>query len=137
MPSGGPRVPNKPAAVSGPGALSQRTDGGPGAKQPIRVPAGGAYGQRQAAEAQQAAAPMAAGGPNLGGAPAAPARSASPVTEDIFAPTNFPSQVSGRSMGDPLVDDPQAFLRVLASRYPHPAIQRLVDWSTVSETSPR
>ena len=40
-------------------------------------------------------------------------------------------------MGDPMVDDPQAFLRVLASKYPHPAIQRLVDWSVVGGNNPR
>lgn len=57
MPSGGPRTPANPAMVSGPGALSQRTDGGPGNdRQPIRVAPGGAYGDRQAAVAQQQAA---------------------------------------------------------------------------------
>jgi hypothetical protein len=40
-------LPNNPAPVSGPGALSQRTDGGPGDKQPIRDVPGGDYGDRK------------------------------------------------------------------------------------------
>lgn len=51
---GGQRTPSSPAPVSGPGALSKRTDGGPG--QPVRVPTGGAYGDAtQLAQLQQAA----------------------------------------------------------------------------------
>lgn len=61
MPSGGPRTPANPAPVSGPGALSRRTDGGPGnAKQPIRVPTGGAYGDATSLQQTQQAAPLAA-----------------------------------------------------------------------------
>lgn len=53
-PSGGNHPPANPAMVSGPGQLSQRTDGGPGnEKQPIRVAPGGAYGDRKAAVEQQ------------------------------------------------------------------------------------
>jgi hypothetical protein len=57
---GGPRTPSSPAPVSGPGALSKRTDGGPGAKQPVRVPTGGAYGDATQLAQAQAGAPMAA-----------------------------------------------------------------------------
>lgn len=57
MPSGGYRQPGSPAPVSGPGALSQRTDGGP--SQPVRVPSGGQYGDRQALEQMQQGAPLA------------------------------------------------------------------------------
>lgn len=65
MPSGGNHPPARPAQVSGPGALSQRTDG-----QPIRVAPGGAYGDRQELQQLQSAAPLAAAGtPNA--APAA------------------------------------------------------------------
>ena len=58
MASGGKRTPSNPAPVSGPGALSRRTDGGPGnAKQPIRVPTGGNYGDAtQLQQDQQGAA---------------------------------------------------------------------------------
>lgn len=55
---GGSRTPSSPAPVSGPGALSKRTDGGPG--QPVRVPTGGAYGDATQLAQAQAGAPMAA-----------------------------------------------------------------------------
>lgn len=63
---GGYRKPENPAPMSGPGALSQRTDGGPsqGAKYISGLP----YGQGQETYNQQTAAPMAAAEP----APAAP-----------------------------------------------------------------
>jgi hypothetical protein len=51
---------NKPAMTSGPGALSQRTDGGPASKQAIRYVSGmPAYGDAQALMDMQASAPMA------------------------------------------------------------------------------
>ncbi|MFF3363594.1 hypothetical protein [Streptomyces misionensis] len=59
MARGGYRQPGSPAPVSGPGALSQRTDGGPG-KQPVRVPTGGTYGQAQQLQQLQQGAPVAA-----------------------------------------------------------------------------
>lgn len=67
MEQGGYRKPENPAPMSGPGALSQRTDGGPaqGAKYISGLP----YGQGQETYNQQTAAPMAAAEP----APAAPA----------------------------------------------------------------
>lgn len=61
---GGYRRPNNPAPVSGPGALSARTDGGP--TQPIREVPGGSYGDRQELTALQGQAPMGAG-PDLSG----------------------------------------------------------------------
>lgn len=65
MPSGGYRQPSSPAPVSGPGALSKRTDGGPG--QPVRAPSGGAYGERQELEQlQQSAALSATPGGDVG-----------------------------------------------------------------------
>lgn len=57
---GGQRTPNSPAPASGPGSLSRRTDGGPGAKQPMRVPTGGAYGDAAQLQQTEAAAPMGA-----------------------------------------------------------------------------
>lgn len=57
---GGYRQPANPAPVSGPGALSRRTDGGPGnARQPIRRLPNAGYGESKAFEEQQAAAPVA------------------------------------------------------------------------------
>lgn len=56
MATGGYRRPSSPAPVSGPGALSQRTDGGPG--QPVRTPTGGQYGEAQALTQMQQGAPL-------------------------------------------------------------------------------
>lgn len=56
---GGYQKPANPAPASGPGALSQRTDGGPADSQPIRVAPGGAYGDRADMVDLQASAPMA------------------------------------------------------------------------------
>lgn len=61
MARGGDRQPSNPAPVSGPGALSRRTDGGPGdAKQPIRIPTGGEYGDATQLMKLQQAAPLSA-----------------------------------------------------------------------------
>lgn len=60
MASGGYRQPSSPAPVSGPGSLSKRTDSGPGAKQPVRVPTGGQYGDATALRQTEQAAPLAA-----------------------------------------------------------------------------
>jgi len=57
---GGERTPANPAPVSGPGALSARTDGGP--TQGMMVAPGGAYGERQEMEAIQSGADMQGGG---------------------------------------------------------------------------
>ena len=54
---GGYRKPNNPAPISGPGALSQRTDGG--GTQPATYVPGLPYGQGQETYSNQVAAPMA------------------------------------------------------------------------------
>lgn len=139
---GGPRQPANPAPVSGPGALSARTDGGPGSKaQPIRVPTGGGYGEAGALEAQQRGAPLPAGG-GVPGAPvpqAPPRGGASIPTEGVFGPSSMggapPGIVSDSSQL--MARNPQAFLRVLAAKFPHPAIRRLVDWSAMGSNPPR
>lgn len=58
---GGYRKPTNPAPVSGPGAMSQRTDGGPADKamQSQKTYTGFAYGENQAINEQQSGAPMA------------------------------------------------------------------------------
>ena len=60
--SGGYRQPMNPAPVSGPGALSERTDGGAvdGMTQPAQRYSGFGYGENLALEEQQSGAPMAA-----------------------------------------------------------------------------
>jgi hypothetical protein len=59
--SGGYRQPMNPAPVSGPGKLSERTDGGAvdGMTQPAQRYAGFGYGENLALEEQQAGASMA------------------------------------------------------------------------------
>lgn len=52
---GGPRTPSNPAPVSGPGALSQRTDGA----QPIRELPDAAYGEGKTFREAQQGAPLA------------------------------------------------------------------------------
>lgn len=65
---GGYQAPANPAPVSGPGALSQRTDGGPGAMQGAKYMSGLPYGQGQEFQDMQQMAPMEA-------APSAPSAS--------------------------------------------------------------
>ena len=55
---GGYQRPTSPAPVSGPGSLSQRTDGGPASKQAARYISGLPYGQGNEMMATQMAAPM-------------------------------------------------------------------------------
>ena len=55
---GGYQAPANPAPVSGPGALSQRTDGGPGAMQGAKYVSGLPYGEGQEFMEMQQMAPM-------------------------------------------------------------------------------
>lgn len=56
---GGQRTPSNPAPVSGPGAMSARTDSPAVGGQPQMVASGGEYGSRQEMEGIQSGAPMA------------------------------------------------------------------------------
>ena len=99
MPSGGKRTPRNPAPVSGPGAMSQRTDGGPGQK--ARYMSGGEYGegqemmdlQQSAQMAQAPATPQLSAG---GAASARPVRTAEPLD----APSDRPDEPL--TMGSPV-----------------------------------
>lgn len=95
MARGGYRKPNNPAPVSGPGALSRRTDGGPvqGAKQ---MAANGKYGERKALMEMQQAAPMQGNPTPSTPTPtvptsAAPTMQRQPIT-NLFAPTERPQE---------------------------------------------
>lgn len=122
-------APKKPAAVSGPGAMSRRTDGGPGSSsQPIRVPTGGDYGAAQAAKSQQQAAPLAVAGAPAGGG-GAPISLPSP--NGVFGPTERPNvplaqginptgQVGEQGL------DAQMILEVLFEKYPSPYLARMM-----------
>ena len=59
---GGYQAPANPAPVSGPGAKSQRTDGGPADTQAAQYVSGLPFGEGQAFMAQQQAADMSASG---------------------------------------------------------------------------
>lgn len=87
---GGQRTPSSPAPVSGPGSLSKRTDGGPGGKQPVRVPTGGAYGDATQLQQTQQGAPMAASSGGGGPAPGLLAGLALPTGPGLAAPTQQP-----------------------------------------------
>lgn len=76
---GGYRAPSNPAAISGPGALSQRTDGGP--TQGARYVSGLPYGQGQETYSNQVAAPMA-------GSPFTPME----MPTELMAPTSRPNE---------------------------------------------
>jgi hypothetical protein len=124
---GGYRNPANPAPVSGPGAMSRRTDGGPTERQPIRVASGGAYGARQALETQQQAAPL----PNTMPTPAGPGRGPglAPVGPSVFGPTARPNEpvTAGLRSGPAILgDDPDVVLRALYRLFPHPDIARLL-----------
>jgi hypothetical protein len=121
-------TPAKPAAVSGPSALSQRTDGGPGSKtQPIRVASGQPYGDRQAlVQAQQSAPlPVAPGGPPAGGS-AAPAQAVMPDPNRLFAPSNRPGPGGPAPQRQFIPEDPNMLLKAIYQAFPHPEIARLM-----------
>lgn len=85
---GGYRKPSQPAAVSGPGSLSQRTDGGPGAKQAaVKLPDAG-YGEQKQFQAIQQGAPIVKNPPN-GGTQATPP---APPPPPLDAPSGRPGE---------------------------------------------
>ena len=86
---GGYRQPSNPAPVSGPGALSQRTDG-----QGARYMAGGEYGEGQEMMDLQTSAPMSqAPSPTpRGRAPRAQAAPEGARPTPLFAPTERPDE---------------------------------------------
>jgi hypothetical protein len=92
MARGGYRQPNNPAPVSGPGSLSQRTDGGAidGMTQPQQDYTGFNYGQNSEIATQQSGAPLA--GSNI------PGFNFTPLT----APSQRPTEpiTSGINMGE-------------------------------------
>lgn len=138
MPRGGYQQPSpeKRAPVSGPGALSRRTDG----TQPVRVAPGGAHGTRQALEQQQQAAPL----PDRTGAaptgtPPGPGGAAPPTIHDPFAPTRRPGEpiTAGVNAGpgpgrqQPLLpEDPYEAVRALIQANPHPDLIALLRYAT-------
>jgi len=89
MPKGGYRKPTNPASVSGPGALSQRTDGNP--TQAAKYMAGGKYGEGQDLLNLQRQAPMAAAPASaMTAATQMPAQPARKPVSTLFEPTSNP-----------------------------------------------
>jgi len=87
---GGYRLPSEPAVQSGPGALSQRTDGGPADTQTARYMAGGDYGDGGLMNIQTAA-PMAATPDVKPAAPAEVAQATMAPEMPQVTPLNAPS----------------------------------------------
>lgn len=92
---GGMRRPANPASVSGPGQLSQRTDGGP--QQTLSDVSGLAYGENQGMEDLQSAAPLSASGQTTARAVRrAPSRRGGRAADmgatPLFAPTQRPDE---------------------------------------------
>lgn len=87
MASGGNHPPTNPAPVSGPGALSKRTDG----KQPMMNLPGGNYGDGTDFTQIQAGAPMAQAAPIPSGGVNSPQANTQPVSP-LDAPTTMPDQ---------------------------------------------
>lgn len=123
MTRGGKRRPATPAAVSGPGALSARTDGG--AANPILDAPSPAYGAGVALEQQASAAPLATQTPMRGAAAGGggPARRR-PPPPDLYGPTQRPEEpitagaATGPGMG-PIhtpPDDDEALIVMLEKR---------------------
>ena len=135
---GGNQPPRNPAAVSNPGS-GRRTDGGAGSKsQPVRVPSGGAYGARKAAEAQQGGAPMASGSAPRQDAPSGAGGGAPTGGGGAFGPTQRPSESPSQQVtNNPVAQNPQEALRVMYSQFPHPAIKRLLDMSNYGSRPPK
>lgn len=133
---GGYQRPANPAAVSGPGALSQRTDGAV----PQMLPSGGDYGDRQALAEQQSAAPMT---PGQGGPPGGAGGGPSPTASGppgfgpggAFSPTERPGEplTAGVDWGEgpgavqsSLPEDPYTVAKALYALSPTPELERLI-----------
>lgn len=125
--AGGYQPPANPAPVSGPGALSQRTDGGP--SQPRMQLPDAAYGEQAQFQADQAGAPMAMeqgvpAGPPVPGLMGPTARPDEPVTAGV--PTGAgPNRLAGAP--DVFQQDMQMLSKYL------PTLQRM----SLKEGTPR
>lgn len=89
---GGKRTPRNPAPVSGPGQLSQRTDGGP--QQTLANMTGMPYGENAEFNTMQAAAPMSAAGQTTARAPRPrqPRGGGGQGPVPLFSPTQRPDE---------------------------------------------
>ncbi len=103
--------------------------------QPVRVPTGLPFGERQALEDQQRAAPL----PNSEGGPPQPAGPPTPqsLRPDIYGPTTRPDEplTAGAPAGPGpdnlgmLPPDEVGFLRALYLKYPSPGLARMLEFA--------
>ena len=107
---GGYRRPSSPAAVSGPGALSRRTDGA--AHQAPQVAPGNGYGERKEMLDIQSSSPMQGGGGSTPVAASLPplnapsARPDEPITAGAaFGPGVGPDAAGIKQVGPTQIDD--------------------------------
>lgn len=130
MARGGYRKPNNPAPVSGPGALSRRTDGGPGSKQAMKEIRTGKYGESKALMEQQQ-------GASLAGSPTPAPQVAAPKATPLFAPTERPSEPvttgmpfgSGPNFVSSQMNEQQsaaAEIRAIYAQYPSSTLARVI-----------
>ena len=125
MAQGGYRQPSNPAPVSGPGALSRRTDGGP-TQAGKYIPANGQYGEAKALQELQAAAPMQGNPipsmPRVTPLNAPTERPSEPVTTGMsFGPgSNTPPEVVNYQ------DEVAAQIRAAYAMLPNEDLRRLV-----------
>jgi len=133
---GGSRTPSKPAAVSGPGALSQRTDGA----QPIRDITGLPYGQGQEYHDLQSSASMeaATSANTMPSSAGTVAPSVTPPTP-MGAPTTNPNEpvTAGSPFGagpgtEVLPSDPDQYANL---RKQLPMLIKLADLPTTSDAT--
>lgn len=111
---GGQRTPANPAAVSGPGALSARTDGGP-ANPTEMVASSGAYGDRKDMETIQSGAQMMPDRSMLPGLMDPTSRPDEPVTAGAPVGPGIGPQAAGIASGAPNVIDENTRQRLLAA----------------------
>lgn len=133
MPRGGYRKPANPAPVSGPGALSRRTDGEP--TQGARYMAGGQYGEGKQLMDMQRQAPMAAS-PNVrAAAQAVPTPQLPPITP-LTAPTERPGEPFSTGMPfDPTTPGPEVLGLQKQSVALSQTISKLLPYDTTGEIS--
>lgn len=130
---GGYRKPNNPAPVSGPGALSQRTDGGPADTQAAKYISGLPYGEGQEMMNIQGSAPMAAASQMPAPAPVVPLsaptqRAGEPVTSGVDAGPG--PDMSSLGLGSKDVAANESFRAALASYMP--VLMQVASRSTTS-----
>jgi len=101
---GGYRKPEHPAAVSGPGALSARTDGGPSDGQPVQALPDAKYGEQKDFQEVQGGAPLAEAVANLIPLGADSQRPGEPVTAGAAAGPGIGPEAAGIQMSDDAAD---------------------------------